>query len=207
MAGKDLKISDGGALFQIAEPESKRASSTERRAGRAIGIDLGTTHSVVAWANQGPPRAFVGDDGSALLPSVVGYLSEGIVVGSRARSVAVQHPQRVIISAKRFIGRSVEDIHFSHPYRFVDTKGDLRSIIRFDLSDGRAVNPVQVSAEILKALKARAESEMPDKVDGAVVTVPAYFDDAQRQATKDACRLAGLNVYRLLAEPTAAALA
>jgi molecular chaperone HscA len=195
---------DAGALFQIEEPTETKARP--RRPGFGIGIDLGTTHSVVCLAPHGEaPRALQDTDGRTLVPSVVSYLDDEIVVGARARARQVEHPDQVISSVKRFMGRGAEDIAFEHPYR-VATE-DNSSVLRFDVGHERAVTPMQVSAEILRVLEERAEHELGGPVDGAVITVPAYFDDAQRQATKDAGRIAGLQVYRLLAEPTAAALA
>ncbi len=192
---------DTSALFQIEEPEAPRAR--RRAAGRAIGIDLGTTHSLVAVAPSGAaPRVLADAGGNVLVPSVVSYVGADTRVGVAARAEQVDHPQQVISSVKRFMGRSAQDIGFSHPYRIVSADG----VIRFDVG-GRRLTPIEVSAEILAVLRTRAEVELGGAVDGAVITVPAYFDDAQRQATKDAGRIAGLDVYRLLAEPTAAALA
>jgi molecular chaperone HscA len=195
-----------GGLFQIAEPDT--TAKSRRKAGRAIGIDLGTTHSLVAIAPLGaPPRVLVDEDGDALLSSVVSYANDEIVVGKAARALAVEHPQQVLSSVKRFMGRSPKDIDFAHPYRLADDE----QVIRIDVADPgqapRYISPVEVSARILEVLRERAEEEFIGDVSGAVITVPAYFDDAQRQATKDAGRIAGLEVYRLLAEPTAAALA
>jgi molecular chaperone HscA len=193
---------DGDALFQIEEPTAKPARA--RAPGRGIGIDLGTTHSLVAIAPEGAaPRVLLDEHGQPLLPSVVAYVDDVPVVGRSARARQVEHPELVIASAKRFIGRSAADIGFAHPYRIAADDG----IIRFQLGRGRQPTPIEVSAEILAVLRRRAEAELGGPIDGAVITVPAYFDDAQRQATKDAGRIAGLEVYRLLAEPTAAALA
>ncbi|KFE67238.1 Fe-S protein assembly chaperone HscA [Hyalangium minutum] len=176
--------------------------------GYAVGIDLGTTNSLVASVIQGKPRCLSVDDGDAmLLPSVVHYAKEGgVVVGARARKLAAEHPTDTIISVKRFMGRSPEDPEtrkLGH-YQFADGPG---RVVRFQVAGGQPVTPIEVSGEILRALKRRAESHFAGKVEQAVITVPAYFDDAQRQATKDAGRLAGLEVLRLLNEPTAAALA
>ncbi len=194
-------IHDTGALFQIEEPVQTRARA--RAPGRGIGIDLGTTHSLVAIAPEGAaPRVLADAQGRVLLPSVVDYTHEPPRVGTEARARELEHPDRVISSVKRFMGRAHGDIGFAHPYRLVG--GDP---IRFDVGRERPVTAVEVSAQILGVLRARAEQELGGPVDGAVITVPAYFDDAQRQATKDAGRIAGLEVYRLLAEPTAAALA
>lgn len=192
------------ALFQIEEP----AAATPRRRvpGLGIGIDLGTTHSLVATAAGGPPRVLTDERGEALLPSVVSYLEPRPVVGAAAKLLQMQHPSDVVSSVKRFMGRGRADLDFHHPYRLADSDEGSK-ILRLGVAHDRWVTPVEVSAEILGALKRRAEGELGGSVDGAVITVPAYFDDAQRQATKDAGRIAGLNVYRLLAEPTAAALA
>ncbi|MBC8068218.1 MAG: Hsp70 family protein, partial [Deltaproteobacteria bacterium] len=192
---------DTGALFQIEEPTQARARP--RAPGRGIGIDLGTTHSLVAIApNGGVPRMLPDAADMALLASVVDYTGATALVGAAARARELDHPERVISSVKRFMGRGRGDIAFEHPYRLAD--GDP---IRFEVGRDKPVTAMEVSAEILAVLKARAEAELGGPVDGAVITVPAYFDDAQRQATKDAGRIAGLEVYRLLAEPTAAALA
>ncbi|QSQ14375.1 Fe-S protein assembly chaperone HscA [Myxococcus landrumensis] len=175
--------------------------------GQAVGIDLGTTHSLVAAVSQGKPHCVPVDDGNALLlPSVVHYGKDGgVVVGAKARALAAEHPTDTISSAKRFIGRSADDAEtrkLGH-YQFVPGG----KVVRFDVAGGNPVTPIEVSGEILRALKRRAEAHFSSKVEQAVITVPAYFDDAQRQATKDAGRLAGLEVLRLLNEPTAAALA
>ncbi|MEZ4379717.1 MAG: Fe-S protein assembly chaperone HscA [Nannocystaceae bacterium] len=212
MSNENLSIHDTGALFQIAEPEEKRAR--ERRPGFGIGIDLGTTHSLVALAAKGSaPRILPDAEGRALLPSVVSYVDEAPVIGHAAMDAREEHPAEVISSVKRFMGRGLADVDFHHPYHLADDGEG--GVLRIDVSVGvgaaagraRRVTPVEVSAEILRELRTRAEAELGGPVDGAVITVPAYFDDAQRQATRDAGRIAGLNVYRLLAEPTAAALA
>jgi molecular chaperone HscA len=195
-------IEGTGALFQIAEPGGPQASP--RAPGRGIGIDLGTTHSLVALAPQGAaPRVLQDAHGRGLVPSIVSYIDERPQVGDPAAARQSERPEHVISSVKRFMGRGLADIKFPHPYTLRDTSG----VLRVDVGDGREVSPIEVSAEILRALKLRAEAELGGPVDGAVITVPAYFDDAQRQATRDAGRIAGLKVYRLLAEPTAAALA
>ena len=175
--------------------------------GQAVGIDLGTTNSLVAAVVQGKPRCVPVDEGdSLLLPSVVHYAKDGgVVVGARARRLAPEHPTDTIASVKRFMGRSPDDAEtrkLGH-YRFVPGA----KVVRFDVAGGTPVTPIEVSGEVLRALKRRAEAHFSTKVEQAVITVPAYFDDAQRQATTDAGRLAGLEVLRLLNEPTAAALA
>lgn len=195
----------GGALFQIAEPDAPQTQ--KRRAGLGIGIDLGTTHSLVGIAPHGAdPRVLVDAGGDAIVPSVVSYArgEDEVVVGRQALDDRTEAPTRVIASVKRFMGRGGDDVGFSHPYT-LDTS--TAGLVRFDVGRERRPTPMEVSSEILCALKQRAEAELGGTVDGAVITVPAYFDEAQRQATKDAGRLAGLEVYRLLAEPTAAALA
>ncbi|MBX5481936.1 MAG: Fe-S protein assembly chaperone HscA [Myxococcaceae bacterium] len=177
--------------------------------GRAVGIDLGTTNSLVAAVIQGRPRALPADEGDALLlPSVVHYAKDGgVVTGRRARALAPEYPTDTIISVKRFMGRSPDDPETRKlgPYRFASAPGS--KVVRFEVAGGNPVTPIEVSGEILRALKRRAESYFASAVEQAVITVPAYFDDAQRQATRDAGRLAGLEVLRLLNEPTAAALA
>ncbi|WP_084736560.1 Fe-S protein assembly chaperone HscA [Cystobacter ferrugineus] len=175
--------------------------------GHAVGIDLGTTNSLVAGVIQGKPRCLVADEGdSNLLPSVVHYGRDGgVVVGARARGLAAEHPTDTIVSVKRFMGRGPDDPETRKlgAYRFASGG----KVVRFEVAGGQPVTPIEVSGEILRALKRRAESHFSGRVEQAVITVPAYFDDAQRQATKDAGRLAGLEVLRLLNEPTAAALA
>lgn len=175
--------------------------------GHAVGIDLGTTNSLVASVMQGKPRCLPADEHEALLlPSVVHYAQAGgVVVGSRAVHIEAQHPTDTIRSVKRFMGKGPNDPQTQKlgSYRFVPGK----AVVRFAVSGGEPVTPIEVSGEILRALKRRAETYFSGKVEQAVITVPAYFDDAQRQATKDAGRLAGLEVLRLLNEPTAAALA
>ncbi len=193
-------------LFQISEPGESREK--EACAGRAIGIDLGTTNSLVAWVKDGRPVVIPDERGRPLLPSVVHYgAGGGAVVGHEAKGIAAEHPADTIASAKRFMGRGPKDAEATRamtPYEFAVSDGP---VVKFKVAGGRAVTPIEVSAEILRVLKERAEQELGGELDGAVITVPAYFDDAQRQATKDAGRLAGLEVLRLLNEPTAAALA
>ncbi len=186
-------------LFEIFDPKA---------APRPIGIDLGTTNSLVAYVSNERPVAVADCDLQALVPSVVTYMPDGqVVVGRRAQLLAPDHPRDTIVSVKRFMGRGADDPETRRlgPYAFVDPKPGEANTVRFRVA-GRVVTPVEVSAEILRALKAQAQDELHN-VGGAVITVPAYFDDAQRQATKDAARLAGLEVLRLLNEPTAAALA
>ncbi len=192
------------SLLQIAEPGQSRVK--EACVTRAVGIDLGTTNSLVAVVEDGQPVVLRGDDGAGLLPSVVGYLDDGsVVVGAAARAAAAERPRDTIASVKRFVGRSAADVDAFRALVPYDIVEDGR-VIRFEVAGGRRVTPVEVSAEILRAAVARAEKAV-GTVERAVITVPAYFDDAPRQATRDAGRLAGLEVMRLLAEPTAAALA
>src|SRR5919202_6097790 len=190
------------ALLQISEPGQSRAPHEHRI---AVGIDLGTTNSLVATVRSGAATVLPDAQGRALLPSIVRYLSNGKVeVGYAAQARQAEDPKNTIVSVKRFMGRGVKDIdHLQNaPYDFVDAPGMLQ--IR---TSAGVKSPVEVSADILKVLRERAESSLGGPLAGAVITVPAYFDDAQRQATKDAGRLAGLNVLRLLNEPTAAAIA
>ncbi|MFN2548957.1 MAG: Fe-S protein assembly chaperone HscA [Myxococcales bacterium] len=196
-------------MFQISEPGASHAKEACTTA--AVGIDLGTTNSLVGIVlGDGKPRALAVDEGSTLLPSVVHYGEGGgpgsVVVGRAARRLAADFPRDTIVSVKRFMGRSSADPETKRlsPYRFAEGAS---GVVRFVVDGGRIVNPVEVSAEILRALRTRAEERLGIKVHQAVITVPAYFDDAQRQATKEAGRLAGLEVLRLLNEPTAAALA
>ncbi len=190
------------ALLQIAEPGMSTAPHQHRL---AVGIDLGTTNSLVATVRHGVPEVLPCQAGRPLLPSIVHYGADGsVTVGEQARAQEARDPRNTIVSVKRLIGRGRRDIeHVENlPYDFVDAPGmvQLRTV-------AGAKSPVEVSAEILKVLRARAEASLGGELVGAVITVPAYFDDAQRQATKDAARLAGLNVLRLLNEPTAAAVA
>jgi len=171
----------------------------------AVGIDLGTTNSLVAAVRNSIPEVLPDDEGHFLLPSVVRYLAGGgRRIGRIAKAEAALDPRNTIVSAKRFMGRGVSDIAAldNAPYDFVDAPG----MLQIRTADG-VKSPVEVSAEILATLRQRAEDTLGDELLGAVITVPAYFDDAQRQATKDAARLAGLDVLRLLNEPTAAAIA
>ncbi len=175
---------------------------------RAIGIDLGTTNSLVAYVKNDRPVAIKDCDQFSLLPSVVHYGPSGeVIVGRHAQRLAPEHPRETIVSVKRFVGRGADDPETRRmgPYEFLPRGEGDANVVRFK-ARGRVLTPVEVSAEILRALKRLAEDELRS-VGGAVITVPAYFDDAQRQATKDAGRLAGLEVLRLLNEPTAAALA
>lgn len=189
------------ALLQIAEPGLSAAPHQHRL---AVGIDLGTTNSLVATVKSGHAACLPDEEGRFLLPSVVRYGADGqIITGRAALQSQTADPANTVSSAKRLIGRTLEDIDTSHlPYRF----GQSDQLIDLHTRQG-AKTPIDVSADILRALKARAEQSLGGELVGAVITVPAYFDDAQRQATKDAARLAGLNVLRLLNEPTAAAIA
>jgi len=190
------------ALLQISEPGQSTAPHQHRL---AVGIDLGTTNSLVASIRSGVAETFADRDGEHLLPSVVRYLADGQVeVGQLARQAAPQDPQNTIVSVKRLIGRGHAEVQQMRlPYEFVETESAVPRIHTVATD----VSPVEVSAEILKSLKQRAEETLGGELVGTVITVPAYFDDAQRQATKDAARFAGLKVLRLLNEPTAAAVA
>ena len=190
------------ALLQISEPGQ---SPEPHQARLAVGIDLGTTNSLVATVRSGMPVVLPDAQGRPLLPSIVRYHADGRVdVGYVAQARQAEDPKNTIVSVKRFMGRGVKDAaHIENsPYDFVDAPGMLQ--IR---TVAGAKSPVEVSAEILRVLRSRAEMSLGGDLAGVVITVPAYFDDAQRQATKDAGRLAGLNVLRLLNEPTAAAIA
>ncbi len=189
-------------LFEISEPGGAPQSGPRRL---AIGIDLGTTYSLVATI--GPDgRAMVLDDeaGRWLLPSVVRYLAEGVVVGWEAKAAQSEDPANTIVSVKRFMGRSCADLPagLARAYRFIESKG----MVKFETRCGPK-SPVEISAAILSVLRRRAETVLGGELEGAVITVPAYFDEAQRQATRDAARLAGVNPLRLLNEPTAASVA
>ena len=190
------------ALLQISEPGMSAAPHQHRL---AVGIDLGTTNSLVATVRSGSAVCLPDSDGRATLPSVVRYLDGEVEVGKNALSAQKTDPLNTISSAKRLIGRTLTDLAQEAqylPYRFTPNE----RVVELNTRQG-AKTPIEVSAEILKALKSRAEETLGGDLIGAVITVPAYFDDAQRQATKDAARLAGLNVLRLLNEPTAAAIA
>ena len=190
------------ALLQISEPGGAPEPHQRRI---AVGIDLGTTHSLVAAVRNGVAECLPDDAGRVILPSAVRYLPEGRrQIGAAALAEAAADPRNVIVSVKRFMGRGLADIagRDKLPYDFIDAPG----MVQINTADG-VKSPVEVSAEILATLRYRAEDSFADDVFGAVVTVPAYFDDAQRQATKDAAQLAGLNVLRLISEPTAAAIA
>src|SRR5215468_6740660 len=189
------------ALLQIAEPDQV---PPPRRHQLAVGIDLGTTNSLVATVRNGIPVVLPDREGRPLLPSIVHFASDGVDVGYAAQDALVADPQNTIVSVKRLMGRGLADLADARrfPYRFIDAPG----MVQLETRVGRRT-PVEVSGEILKTLRVRAEATLDGELAGAVVTVPAYFDDAQRQATKDAAKLAGLNVLRLLNEPTAAAIA
>ena len=190
------------ALLQIAEPGMSAEPHQQRL---AAGIDLGTTNSLVATVRNGIAVCLADASGRAMLPSVVRYPADGSVeVGHAALRAHASDPRNTILSVKRFMGRGLKDVAHveAMPYDFIDNEG----MVRLRTAQG-VKSPVEVSAEILKALGQRAEESLGGELIGVVITVPAYFDDAQRQATKDAARLAGLNVLRLINEPTAAAVA
>ncbi|AXD28137.1 Fe-S protein assembly chaperone HscA [Salmonella enterica subsp. houtenae] len=191
------------ALLQISEPGLSAAPHQRRL---AAGIDLGTTNSLVATVRSGQAETLPDHEGRHLLPSVVHYQQQGHTVGYAARDNAAQDTANTISSVKRMMGRSLADIQTRYPhlpYRFQASENGLPMIETV----AGLLNPVRVSADILNALAARASESLSGELDGVVITVPAYFDDAQRQGTKDAARLAGLHVLRLLNEPTAAAIA
>ncbi len=198
------------ALLQIAEPGLSAAPHQHRL---SVGIDLGTTNSLVATVRNGISTVLKDIQGSALLPSVVRYAADGgVQVGHSAQVVQSDDPHNTIVSVKRFMGRGLKDVGdvSNLPYRFVEAtasaSGQSTGMLQLRTVAG-IKSPVEVSAEILKVLRERAELSLGGELVGAVITVPAYFDDAQRQATKDAAKIAGLNVLRLLNEPTAAAIA
>ena len=191
------------ALLQISEPGQSTAPHQHRL---AVGIDLGTTNSLVATVRSGEAQTLPDENGEHLLPSVVRYHENGVEVGAAAVEHAITDPMNTIVSVKRFMGRGISDLRILRnklPYQFVDEDKAAPRI----RTNGGDVSATEVSAEILKTLKNRAIRSLGDELQGAVITVPAYFDEAQRQATKDAASLAGLNVLRLLNEPTAAAVA
>ncbi|WP_165466012.1 Fe-S protein assembly chaperone HscA [Enterobacter cloacae] len=191
------------ALLQISEPGLSAAPHQRRL---AVGIDLGTTNSLVATVRSGQAETLADEQGRHLLPSVVHYQQQGHAVGFDARANAARDPANTISSVKRMMGRSLADIQARYPhlpYQLQASENGLPMIA----TEAGLLNPIRVSADILKALAARATATLGGDLDGVVITVPAYFDDAQRQGTKDAARLAGLHVLRLLNEPTAAAIA
>ncbi|WP_278442339.1 Fe-S protein assembly chaperone HscA [Pseudomonas oryzihabitans] len=191
------------ALLQIAEP-GMAPKPHQRKL--AVGIDLGTTNSLVAAVRSGVAETLPDLQGEVILPSAVRYAAAGVEVGAGAKAAAAQDPFNTILSVKRLMGRGIADVKQlgeQLPYRFVAGESEMPFI---DTAAGRK-SPVEVSADILRVLRERAEATLGGELVGAVITVPAYFDDAQRQATKDAARFAGLNVLRLLNEPTAAAVA
>ncbi|MFO7954305.1 Fe-S protein assembly chaperone HscA [Thioalkalivibrio sp.] len=191
------------ALLQITEPG---ADSAPHQRHLAAGIDLGTTHSLVATVRSGEVDTLPDEQGRHILPSVVHYAADGVSVGHAAAEHAADDPHNTIASVKRLIGRGAADVATLSgelPFRL---KTGESSVPRIETAAGDKT-AVEVSAEILQTLRARAEATLGDELEGVVITVPAYFDDAQRQATRDAAQLAGLNVFRLISEPTAAAVA
>ncbi|MFU2054007.1 Fe-S protein assembly chaperone HscA [Gallibacterium anatis] len=191
------------ALLQIAEPGQ---SAAPHQARLAVGIDLGTTNSLVATVRSGKADILLDEQDRALIPSVVYYGAKEPIVGYEAKANAGQDPHNTIISVKRLIGRSLADVQSRYPnlpYRFQASENGLPMIV----TQQGVRSPIEVSADILRRLSSLAEKRLAGELVGCVITVPAYFDDAQRQGTKDAARLAGLNVLRLLNEPTAAAIA
>ncbi|MGL5047707.1 MAG: Hsp70 family protein, partial [Shewanella sp.] len=191
------------ALLQIAEPGQSAAPHQHRL---AVGIDLGTTNSLVAAVRSGETATLPDELGQHSLPSIVRYTQDSVEVGTLAALSSAQDPQNTIISVKRFMGRSLADINAGDhvlPYEFAESENGLPLFV----TPQGQVNPVQVSAEILRPLIERAEKTLGGELQGVVITVPAYFDDAQRQGTKDAAALLGVKVLRLLNEPTAAAIA
>jgi molecular chaperone HscA len=194
------------AFLQISEPGESPEPHTRRL---AIGIDLGTTNSLVATIRNSVSECLPDGDGATMLPSAVHYAEHGVVnVGAAALAHRSDDALNTITSVKRFMGRSVSDLRdeSSARYSFTTPSGDGKGALKIATRHG-AKSPIEISAEILQALKERAEESLGGAIYGAVITVPAYFDDAQRQATKDAAKIAGLNVLRLLNEPTAAAVA
>ncbi|MDH5218800.1 MAG: Hsp70 family protein, partial [Gammaproteobacteria bacterium] len=191
------------ALLQISEPGQSTAPHQHRL---AAGIDLGTTNSLIATVRSGVAETLPDGQGRHILPSIVHYAESGVQTGDDAAAFATSDPLNTIVSIKRLMGRSARDMKNlgnKLPYEFVDQDA---GVPRLKTRSGE-FSPVEISAEILKSLKQRAEETLGGDLTGVVITVPAYFDDAQRQATKDAARLAGLNLFRLLSEPTAAAVA
>ncbi len=191
------------ALLQISEPGLSAAPHQRRL---AVGIDLGTTNSLVATVQSGQAHTLADHDGRHLLPSVVHYEANSLSVGWDARAQAASDPVNTLSSVKRLLGRSLGDIQARYPHLPYRLQASENGLPMIETAAG-LVNPIRVSADILKALATRAQEALSGELDGVVITVPAYFDDAQRQGTKDAAKLAGLHVLRLLNEPTAAAIA
>src|SRR5215468_11117101 len=174
---------------------------------RIVGIDLGTTNSLVAVVEEGTPRVIKGADGGNLVPSVIYFDEAGtVLVGNRAKEMLVEKPKNTIFSIKRFMGKGLEDVRQDLPLLPFEVSRESDHIIRLKIF-GRDYTPPELSAFILRELKRNAEAALGEEVVNAVITVPAYFNDAQRQATKDAGRIAGLDVLRIVNEPTAASLA
>ncbi|HEY9164220.1 MAG TPA: Fe-S protein assembly chaperone HscA [Magnetovibrio sp.] len=196
-------------LLQIHEP-GQTPTPHQGETELAIGIDLGTTNSVVAMSNEGKVEVLMDQDGKALVPSVVAYAPDGsAIVGELAKRLLLSRPDSVVSSIKRLMGRGAEDVKTLGGRLPFDVEPHVEGeshLVRLNIA-GHKMTPIEISADILRALRDRAEEHLGAKVDKAVITVPAYFDDAQRAATKDAARLAGLEVLRLVNEPTAAALA
>lgn len=191
------------ALLQISEPGLSAAPHQRRL---AVGIDLGTTNSLVATVRSGQAETLADSVGRDLLPSVVHYQTQSHIVGDEARALAAKDPVNTISSVKRMMGRSLADIQARYPHLPYQLQASENGLPMIATPAG-LLNPIRVSADILQALATRAREALAGELDGVVITVPAYFDDAQRQGTKDAARLAGLHVLRLLNEPTAAAIA
>ncbi|AKD37805.1 chaperone protein HscA [Pasteurella multocida subsp. multocida OH4807] len=191
------------ALLQIAEPGQSAAPHQHKL---AVGIDLGTTNSLIATVRSGKVDILLDEQARPLLPSIVHFQSDNVLVGYEAGEIASQDPKNTVVSVKRLIGRSLQDVQQRYPnlpYQFEASENGLPLL---NTAKG-LLSPVEISAEILKKLAALAEQRLAGQLAGAVITVPAYFDDAQRQSTKDAAKLAGIHVLRLLNEPTAAAIA
>jgi molecular chaperone HscA len=192
------------ALLQISEPGEATAPHAHRH---SAGIDLGTTNSLVATLRSGEAVCLPDENGRSLLPSIVNFGDAQTLVGYEAQALQISDPLNSIASIKRLMGRAREDViqlGDAVPYEFVTSEGSNVPRIRTRKGD---LSAVEISAEILKTLAHRATQSIGGDLDGVVITVPAYFDDAQRQATRDAATLAGLNLFRLLNEPTAAAVA
>jgi molecular chaperone DnaK (HSP70) len=172
---------------------------------RIVGIDLGTTNSLVAYMKDGTPTVVAGRSGRTMVPSVVALTDNGLIVGDSAKEHLTRNPERTVYSVKRFMGKGLADVQSElsyFPYSLTEQGG----VIRIQLGE-KSYSPPQISAMILKELKHRAESHLGESITKAVITVPAYFNDSQRQATKDAGMIAGLEVLRIINEPTAASLA
>jgi molecular chaperone DnaK len=196
----------GEVLTQMTRIPLPLAGAHQHKEPRVVGIDLGTTNSLVAYMRHGEPVVIPGPDGDALLPSIVAFLPDRTLVGKEAREQLFTHPERTVYSVKRLMGKGLADAQYERDHLPYELSQDHHEVVRIKIGD-RLYTPPEVSAHILRSLKERAEARLGEEITQAVITVPAYFNDSQRQATRDAGRIAGLEVLRIVNEPTAACLA